>query len=1273
MVAEEVIITLSGGAPWGFRLQGGVECQKPLQVAKVRKRSKACRAGLREGDELVSINESPCGCLSHAQAMTLIDSSPGTLHIRVKRAPAGFQSVVLLPRAPSPRIDKEYRAALRDMSPSGSSRHQQTAVRQVHRGSFLSPTGTGTSRSGLTSPPGSEAYYGETDSDADVVAQERQRRQKRRSPSNSVPGKAGRASPEGGETSEMSGYDSAPDPSFGCPEMLPGVARREVIYQPPPSTAWSSQTSTETSSMSADDQGPQEDSGFQDLHNVPLVSPERAKEALMLSSRGQLVPMVGPLDVPVDEELTVTYMDKAKQAKLNRGDTGQDKQVKEARTKCRTIASLLTDAPNPHSRGVLMFKKRRQRSKKYTLTSFGSVDEELRQDSQEEEDGMFPGSESEFDEDGFSAAPDPTWDSDYMDMLERRSASAVGHTEEALSPGLTGTSGKGAQLFEQQRKRADEHAKRAAIAQAQTQAQVQAQAHASAQLQGQMQMQSQMQPEVQADTVPVHIQAFTQPVTQPLTQPAPQPQPQLMQVQPSPQPPPVAPKPQQHLREAMPPTQNPPTIPPAPVVAAQPLSVVTNGDAIIPQGNVMSLAPLATGPAVSTLTAPSPTPLPELPSSSVLNRTARPFAPGFISNRAATAPVVFRPSVAKRSPRPVSVAVVQHPFPAADERAITAVSFPASLSAPSLAPAPAPKPAPPPPVMVPSTAPMAITMVPLSAPVVQADSSIPLGPMSPPVSVVPAVPIPAPIPISAPAPIPISAPAPIPISAPAPIPISALAPMPVSATIPASPQLARISSSVENIQAASMAIPPPVPPIEPPAPVAPVAPVAPASMAMPVPPSPPASAPAPAPAAVCSFDLPASPPVMPQSRLRGTTAGGRTGILEDARRRSSGRRMFQKPEDKKNSPNPTLLSMVQNLDERPRHRYSDPVSYDYNEEDTEEAGGKVPPPVAPKPRIIPEVSQIPQAEGKGAELFARRQSRMDQYVVDSPVSPTYPPQPAPQPYTTNIRDSSPTQSLPSQWKYSPNVRAPPPIGYNPLLGPSFPMGPQHDNARSSDAMRGGRGGYGTQREGIKALDFLRRQPYQLNSAMFGGNYMQGPNQSQMQQREGYTLNAPRQIPVKAARVYEIKRFSTPTPMSAPTMAPKVIAPRSATTLGDRISRSDMISPPPAPQPRPYAPVSAPEPAHVPFPPAANTGGLPELPKISANPVPNAHPLPFVPTASTSGMSYGGLQAAKQFKSAPELYTLPPLRPAPVQVPKPRFVATRVGIQPRVWRPGALPH
>lgn len=35
MVAEEIEVSLTGGAPWGFRLQGGAEQHKPLQVAKV--------------------------------------------------------------------------------------------------------------------------------------------------------------------------------------------------------------------------------------------------------------------------------------------------------------------------------------------------------------------------------------------------------------------------------------------------------------------------------------------------------------------------------------------------------------------------------------------------------------------------------------------------------------------------------------------------------------------------------------------------------------------------------------------------------------------------------------------------------------------------------------------------------------------------------------------------------------------------------------------------------------------------------------------------------------------------------------------------------------------------------------------------------------------------------------------------------------------------------------------------------------------------------------
>uniref|UniRef100_A0A8C7YTT9 Synaptopodin 2-like a n=1 Tax=Oryzias sinensis TaxID=183150 RepID=A0A8C7YTT9_9TELE len=915
---EEVVITLSGGAPWGFRLQGGVEHQKPLQVAKVRKRSKACRAGLREADELVSINDQPCGLLSHAQAMNLIDSSPGILDIRVKRSEA----------------HKKF-----------------------------------------------EAYYGETDSDADVAGYERQRRQKRRSPSNSNPGKpAGRASPEGGETSEMSGYDSAPDAQI-LPRILdrnregggglPGVARKEVIYKPPGPGMWSSQTSTETSSIisSADDQGPrdavqEEDSGFLERANVPLVSPEKAKEALLL---------------------------------------GSHKHVKEAKSKCRTIASLLTDAPNPHSKGVLMFKKRRQRSKKYTLTSFGSVDEDKCQDSQEE-DGVFQGSESEFDEEGFSAVPDPTWDSDYLDKLEKRATAGTegrgNEVGDATSPGLSDTVCKGAQLFEQQRKRVAEHTKKVEIAQPQPPPQSQAQEH------------SQMY-EVTVSMV-----------------------------------------------------MSPPPVLSKPVNAS-----------------------------VTFLTSPAPPAetQPEQPVSNVLNRTARPFTPGFISIRAATAPVTFRPTVTKRSQRPASAAV-----------------------------------APPP----------------------------------------------------------------------------------------------QVSSAPEQL-----VIAPPVSFYQPPDP--------PAMLTTP-------------------YSVPQSS--MVQSPETSAAPTGRTGILLEARRRGGKPKpMFNIPDAKKNSPNPELLSMVQNLDDRSsRHKHGQSFTEeDYDGEEEERSGEadteRIPPPVAPKPRVIHENPQTLQAGGKGAQLFAKRQSLMGRYVVYDGTS------------------------FPSQWKYSPNVRAPPPIGYNPLMAPSIPTGPQRDANKSDSKGKGG-----SQKEGIKALDFMRRQPYQLNSAMFnyGGSVSNLSAMPSYQAQQGNystmvgsSLTTPRQIPLKTARVYEIKRFSTPTPMSAPTLAPKVIAPRSATTLGERLSYSGMTSPPPpsyAPTPEAVNPLntlsSQPQPAK-----------LPSLPKFSSTPI--SHPLPpAVPTPYTPVSHTTGLRTAKQFQSAPELSilaSLPPLKPNPVQAPKPHFVATKGGVQPRVWKPGAI--
>nr|XP_055032062.1 synaptopodin 2-like protein [Misgurnus anguillicaudatus] len=1200
MVAEEVVVTLSGGAPWGFRLQGGAEHQMPLQVAKVRKRSKACRAGLRETDELASINDVSCENLSHAEAMNLIDTGRGTLHLRIKRAPAAFQSVVLLGRAPSPRIDKEYRAALRALSPPLVSKPSG-----VNRASLLSPTG---GIGCLTSPPDSEAYYGETDSDADVVAQERQRRQRRRSPSNSPSKSPSQVSPQEEETSELSGYESAQDvctfpqsQSWGGSgvneqqHVMPGVARREVVFQPP-QVEWSHQGENSSDNSDQSPSGAAEvDSGFQEPPSVPpLVSPERARGALMLASHRQMVPIVGPVINPVDEELSVTYMDKAKQAKLHRGESLQDKQVKEARSKCRTIASLLTDAPNPHSKGVLMFKKRRQRAKKYTLTCFGSVDGESYSttEGETEDESFFPGSDSEFDEDGFSAAPDPTWDSGYLDVLDRRTSACVASDRDVeTSPGLNATSGKGAHLFEQQRKRAEEHTSNLVTSSA-------------------------------------------------------------------------LPKPQ-HQEDS--------TLTYTPVTPVAPLNSHST--------SMLNGEPLVVSRTSVVLSSPGQTQMPSMAgasqeqtdssaASSVHNRTARPFAPGCVSHRAATAPVVFKPTTAKKAGsqiQAVSVATIPASFsPARSEvkKAISTTSLfiparPATYNGPSSL-----------------LSPSSVTSGPFSPPASNAPHyssvySSPSAPFSPTASHV-----------------------------------SSLN-SPHGTVQPYSPSQKQAMPLSPPYQAVSSQYQPPPPPInvteQPFSPTFTNAPAlhyvfAPAPVSVPVPAPTPASVHTNAPATPnvqscpshkVSFnpfvsvgsttpDTPNTP--MPQQYQEAKSTDGissreqrvsvpaaRTGILQEARRRSANKPMFNPQEEKKPpSYNPELLSLVQNLDERPRSGVE--AGFESGpEEDLLNLGAeacnfmqaqknRIPPPVAPKPATpAPEISQM---RGKGAELFARRQTRMDRYVVDKqPKSPAQP------------RDPSPTPSLPGHWKYSPNIRAPPPINYNPLLSPSCPPVAQRGTKASAASKVGVKTVPGQHKPGIKALDFVSRQPYQLNSSMFsyGGGIPQTTATYQQQNgvnMTGSSLNMPKQVPVKTNRVYEIKRFSTPPPMSAPTaLTPIVIAPRSATTLGEPMWRTDITSPPPV-APRPMAPFSPP--------PPAPTAALPALPKMSTTPVLNSVPVP------QPAQAYTPFQAAKQFQSAPELSPLSAGVRSSVsgssqnlRVPRPRFSTSSMGIQPNVWRPGSV--
>nr|XP_028584866.1 synaptopodin 2-like protein [Podarcis muralis]XP_028584867.1 synaptopodin 2-like protein [Podarcis muralis]XP_028584868.1 synaptopodin 2-like protein [Podarcis muralis] len=1079
---EEVVVTLSGGAPWGFRLQGGSEQKRPLQVSKIRKRSKACRGGLWENDELVTINGKSCAGLSHASAMQIIDSSNGILNIVVKRVLSENPSVEGLLRSPSPR-QLQVPSPTSPLSRASQLRSPEPAVPPAALEPEQQPRRQQPLEN-ITSPPDSEAYYAETDSDADNIAQEKHRRARKKSP-RSPPGGPNN---KGGEPqdevslSELSGYDSTPEATAQAAERgenLSGVAKREIVCRP------ESRTDTPFSESEAL------------LLQPPLPEDrEPSPEAMLLPhatknirAERHLIPMIGPVEHPVDEDLTTTYAEKAKQAKLHRSESMQEKNVKEAKTKCRTIASLLTDAPNPHSKGVLMFKKRRQRAKKYTLVSFGSVDEDRCYD---EEDGVFPTSESEFDEEGFSDARSLTnhsdWDNTYLDIEKPKEPPA--HEQDQAQQGLSGVSGRGAQLFEQQRQKAGEHT---------------------------------------VERVPTH-----EPEKQPPPPPVLQAHNMLHNEAPTPQKAERAPL-SVHLEAVQVSSQLPS---PSPAQLQSPSGIFGGG------GEGSPNSPSAT---------------------SIFNRSARPFTPGFPGQRPMTSSVVFRPSAPRKSSESLG-----------GQR----------------------------------------TAAPPFSPVTPGTTQLPAAPMA----VQPSGPASASVSLYIPTP-----PSLVQLSGAG----NSAEAKPPSNTARTSTASIYLSAPSKPAAEAVAATPPPLLPSQGQETASSALYISPVQQQ---PLSQPFTAVAP------PISRPASEPFASREQ-RVAVPAPRTGILQEARRRSSKKPMFKTAEEKKkNSPNPELLSLVQNLDEKPKGDHHGAGFESGPEEDFLSLGAeacnfmqasgrkfKTPPPVAPKPQQSKasgglvngssSANDISHLKGKGAELFAKRQSRMDKFVVESALTPA-----------PKARTPSPTPSLPSSWKYSPNIRAPPPIGYNPLLSPFYPLAASRSQASKAESkVKKGP----SQKSGIKAIDFMRHQPYQLKSAMFcfgdvPGSDVQASSASQAAQQSSLSFTPAKQMPVKTARTYEIRRFSTPAPAPASSsLAPTVLAPRSATTLDEPVWRTEMtsISAPASPGPFQVAP-----PQYL------------SSPDLSQ---PGRGPSPSRPSSSSS-----------------------------FQVARPRFSAVQTGMQAHIWRPGS---
>ncbi|KAM6357074.1 synaptopodin [Alca torda] len=216
----------------------------------------------------------------------------------------------------------------------------------------------------------------------------------------------------------------------------------------------------------------------------------------------------------------------------------------------------------------------------------------------------------------------------------------------------------------------------------------------------------------------------------------------------------------------------------------------------------------------------------------------------------------------------------------------------------------------------------------------------------------------------------------------------------------------------------------------------------------------------------------------------------KTGILEESAARRAGKKsMFTFVEKPKLGPNPDLLDLVQSVDSRKKQKeQGDPGAEDEPFALGAEAANFIPnsmarggqhlppaddapawssclksPTIQPKPKPQPS-HNLSEARGKGAELFARRQSRMEKFIIEAPSQPEL------------LRSPSPTMSLPPSWKYDANACLSPMVSRHPSKSPSRPF-------KTPPASLYG-GNLVENEVSQKEVEISKHQPYQLQSSLF---------------------------------------------------------------------------------------------------------------------------------------------------------------------------------------------
>ncbi|XP_028942731.1 synaptopodin, partial [Antrostomus carolinensis] len=202
-------------------------------------------------------------------------------------------------------------------------------------------------------------------------------------------------------------------------------------------------------------------------------------------------------------------------------------------------------------------------------------------------------------------------------------------------------------------------------------------------------------------------------------------------------------------------------------------------------------------------------------------------------------------------------------------------------------------------------------------------------------------------------------------------------------------------------------------------------------------------------------------------------------------------------EKPKLGPNPDLLDLVQSVDSRKKQKEQgepgaeeEPFALgaeaaNFVPNSTARGGQHLPPAddapawssclksptIQPKPKPQPS-HNLSEARGKGAELFARRQSRMEKFIIEAPSQPEL------------LRCPSPTMSLPPSWKYDTNACLSPMVSRHPSKSPSRPSKTPPASLYSGNLMEN--------EVSQKELEISKHQPYQLQSSLFILSPSKGP-------------------------------------------------------------------------------------------------------------------------------------------------------------------------------------